>query len=102
MSLNDKSTFEVNKGSDLEFQFNWPNGSGGNFNLTGYTVDGYGVDPELVSRITITSPTPTDGLIRCVIQWDENIPLHRPLGFRIRITQGTRNITTNEMKVIYK
>lgn len=102
MSLTDKSTFEVNKGSDLEFQFNWPNGTGGNFNLTGYVVDGYGVDPVLVPLLAITVPTPADGLIRCVIQWDEAIPLYRPLGFRIRISEGNRNITTNELKVVYK
>ena len=51
MSFTDE--FVVNRGSDLTFEFNWPNGEGGNANLTGFSIAVYDWHASLASRITL-------------------------------------------------
>lgn len=102
MSLSAKDTFYANRGSDLEFSMNWPNGIGGNLDLTGYTVDGYEVDPAIVDALELTITNPVQGLIDGKIVWNENLPSETEMRFRIRVTNAERKITTNLLKVVYK
>ena len=102
MSLSEKNTFEVNRGSDLDFSFNWPNGLGGNLNLTGYTVDAYEAHPALQGLLSLRLTTPEQGLITGLIDWNENLPSEQQMSFRIRITNAGRSLTTNLLKVVYK
>ena len=95
------STFPVNKGSDLEFSFNWPDGSGGNANLTGYTAEAFGVNSLLFANTTVTLTTPATGLITVHIEWSDLINTQSPLGFRVKISLGTVDKTTNELFVVY-
>ena len=102
MSIDKKNVFLVNRGSDLEFRFNWPDGTGGNLNLTDYVIDGYEVDPDLKPHLTLEIESATGGLIRGLVNWDESMPSYREMGFRIRITKGELNTTTNILKVSYR
>lgn len=90
-------TFTLNRGSDLSFQFNWPNGIGGNANLTGYTISGFEVHPTLASNLTLNIQSPSTGLITGLINWANNMPSGRVMSFRIKLTLGETDITTNQI-----
>jgi hypothetical protein len=46
--------FSLNWGSDFTVQFNWPDGAGGNANLTGYAVSLIDLHPALAGQLTAT------------------------------------------------
>jgi hypothetical protein len=94
-------TYPVNKGSDLEFSFNWPDGSGGNANLTGYTAVAFDVNALISANTTVTLTTPSTGLITVRIEWSDLIKTQSPLGFRVQISLGTVQKSTNELFVVY-
>jgi len=103
MSLNANDTFEVNRGSDLEFTFVWPGGLTSPLDLTGYTVDGYEVDPALAPYLSMAiEGAPTQGRIKVTVQWNEAMESHRAMGFRVRIARDQINSTTNLLKVVYQ
>lgn len=115
----DPAQFEINRGSDLSFAFNWPDGAGGNADLTGYTVDIVFPQATVTSALSttqtidVTSPapstalevsaaltTPSSGLITVTMQWNDALPLGNISSFRVRITApDTTTTTTNEMRV---
>jgi hypothetical protein len=95
-------TFYVNRGTDLIFSFNWPDGAGGNANLTGFTVSAFGADPYLEPYLTVTLANPATGLINGRVEWNNSFPESGPLGFRVRVTQGSNDTTTNLLKVVYQ
>ncbi len=90
-------TFEINRGSDLEFTLNWPDGAGGNADLTGYTVDLFDVSANAVSFLTATLTTAATGLITVNFQWDDSIENGKTIYFRVRIVLGTLDQTTNKL-----
>lgn len=94
--------FTVNKGSDLTFQFNWPDGAGGNMDLTGYVVDLYDVSDKIRSDSTAVLTDATTGLITVSIPWVDTIFAGTEQSFRVRITLGDTTTTTSQMKVIYQ
>jgi len=94
-------TFKVNKGSDFSASFNWPNGSGGNADLTGYTVAIYDASTALTGFITATLTTANVGLITVAITWSETFTTGRDMSFRVKITSpGGVDTTTNELFVL--
>ena len=82
-------TFLVNWGSDLRKQFNWPNGAGGNADLTGYTLSVIDVNPLLVGAVSAVIITAATGLIEIRVDWVDTIPRSRTANFRLKITSGT-------------
>ena len=95
-------TFLVNWGSDWSKEFNWPDGAGGNANLTGYTADVVQLHSALIStptnRISFALITPATGLVRLTLVWDDNIPTGRVAFFRPRLISGSVvRITTNAL-----
>lgn len=83
----------LNKGSDLNFKINWPEGTGRK-DLTGYTVDLYDYSINLPSYLTLTVTDPLQGEITGRLEWDENIPIGRNMYFRVRISLGSEQQTT--------
>lgn len=81
-------TFLLNWGSDLRKQFNWPNGAGGNANLTGFTLSVIDVHPQLVGAVSAVILTPATGLIEIRVDWADTIPRSRTSNFRLKITSG--------------
>lgn len=97
-----QNKFIVNKGSDLTFEFHWPDGAGGNANLNGYTVSLFDVDRELSDHITTELVDAPTGLIRTTIQWSDNFKLRRGMKFRFAIRLGELDHSTNALMVEYK
>lgn len=95
-------TFYVNRGTDLNFSFNWPDGAGGNADLTGFTVAAFDVNPRLAPYLTITLTDPLEGLITGRVEWNDSLPANGSADFRIRITQGSNDTSTNLLKVVYQ
>lgn len=96
-----ENVFEVFAGSDLPFSFNWPDGAGGNADLTGYTVSKYRVNAAIDANTTVTLTNPATGEISVRIEWDESYSLGEHYEFRVLISIGTDQRSTEEMRVIY-
>lgn len=96
------NTFYVNRGSDLEFTFNWPDGAGGNADLTGYTVTSFEPDAALADQTTVTLTDPATGEITVRIEWldEQKTGVNMPL--RLQISSGEEQQSTNMMNVVYK
>ena len=94
-----RDTFLINWGSDLTAVFNWPDGSGGDADLTGWTVDAIDVHPALVGFLTVTLTDPPTGEITISVQWDDTMPYGRVMRFRVRISLGGQEATTNRLWV---
>jgi len=97
-----QNTYLVNKGTDLNFTFNWPDGAGGNADLTGYTVAAYDVDSAISSLLTVTLTTANVGLITVSLQWDETLSIGVEYKFRIKSTLSALDVSTNEFIVWYR
>lgn len=96
------SQIVINKGSDLNFQLDWKNSDGTPFNLTGYTITAYDKLPKTLS-ITLTVTSAVNGAISGRIEWmDSYIPSKAgvfTMTFRIKISNGTDDITTPQITV---
>jgi hypothetical protein len=97
-----ESTFMLNKGTDLDFSFNWPDGEEGNADLTGYTVTASDVDPRLLPYLTLTLTDPSTGLITGRVEWSDELPMNGAAQFRVKISQGANDTTTNLLRVMYQ
>ena len=95
------STFAVNRGSDLTFELNWPDGPSANADLTGHNVSVFEPDPRLDGLISATLTDPANGTIRVRIEWADNLPSKTSLRFRIATASGAEKQTTNQLAVEY-
>lgn len=95
------STFTVNRGSDLTFELNWPDGPSANADLTGHTVSVFEPDKRLDGLISATLTDAPNGAIRVRIEWADNLPSKTPMRFRIAIANGQEIQTTNQLAVEY-
>lgn len=95
--------FEVNYGSDLEFDIPWPDGAGGVVDLTDWTVGLIDVTAEISALITATkSATPTDGVITVRLEWSGDLSKNTAYNFRVQISKGGEDVSTNLLRVIYR
>lgn len=94
--------FELNRGSDLTTTFNWPDGAGGNADLTGYTVTIFEPAPALADYITATITDEATGLISIRVEWSDTFKTGQLMRFRVQISLGTEQQSTNELGVVYK
>ena len=91
------AVFRLNKGTDFRATLNWPNGSGGNADLTGATVEIYDA-PTTLDGLTATLSDPPTGLITLGMKWNGLLPLKQTASFRIKVaTAGGTEETTNEI-----
>ena len=94
--------FKVNRGSDLVFDLPWPDGAGGNADLTGYTASIFEPAAALAGRVTATMDDPATGIIRVRVEWADTAPCNRQLTFRVAIALGDDDTTTNLLAVVYQ
>jgi hypothetical protein len=94
--------FRVNRGSDLTFVVEWPNGEGGAADLTGWTVGIFEPVACLEGLVTATMDDPSTGVIRTRIEWRDGQPSGEYLSFRLSIQKDAEDQTTNLLGVIYK
>ena len=100
--MSETSIIQSNEGTLVSFSFNWPDGAGGNADLTGYTVDAYQVDSVFSGFVTVSLSDAANGLISASVAWDESfIDAADGKGFRVRITTGGVATTTNKIKLNY-
>lgn len=91
------AVFRLNKGTDFKASFNWPDGAGGNANLTGSTVEIYDAPAELAG-LTATLTSPAVGLIALAMKWNGLLPLGQTASFRIKIVSADlTEATTNQI-----
>jgi len=95
--MTNTNTFNINKGSDLTFSFNWPDGAGGNADLTGYTVSIYDETANLIGNITAVLTTPNVGLITVTLEWVDAITVGVLESFSVKILLGSLDVTTNKL-----
>lgn len=95
-------TFIVNRGTDLAFSFNWPDGGGGSADLTGYTISAFEADPAIASYLSLTLVDAANGLISGVLAWNDALPMGRVASFRVRITKDGTHTTTSPLWVQYQ
>lgn len=93
--------FVVNKRSDLEFEFNWPDGAGGNANLNGYVLSLVDVNPALDDVISTEFLDISSGLIRTKIEWKNSTKIGVPMRFRFLVQLGQIDKSTNALWVEY-
>lgn len=92
--------FDINAGSDLSFAFNWPDGAGGNANLTGYTVSIFRPDLAIRGTLTATLTDPMPGLIICNFQWSDQYTSGEELSFAVQISSGAYQSATDRITVV--
>jgi len=88
-------TFILNRGSDLNFSFNWKDSAGANVNLTGYTVSLRDVSASILPYLTVELTTAASGLITGRLEWNDTLASGRNHYFRVKITSGANDYTTN-------
>lgn len=96
------STFEVNSGSDLTFSIPWPDGAGGNADLSGYTLNIIDVHSALAGLVTATSADLSTGVVVVRVEWADASPVKTLLHFRVQVSLGAEQQSTNRLKVYYK
>jgi len=98
------STFHVNRGSDLTFSFAWPDGAGGNADLTAFTASIFEPSPFIADAITATLVDGPTGQIQVRIEWEliSNTKVDEH-SFRVRIDDGAgEQQSTNKLTVRYQ
>lgn len=94
--------FNVNWGSDLQFDIPWPNGAGGNADLTGWTVSLLDVSDDITGLVTVESPDLSTGVITVRLEWSSLLLKSRTYRFRVQISKDGEDQSTNLMRVIYR
>lgn len=79
------TVLDLNRGSDVELAFVWPDGAGGAADLSDYDVETYDLHSSLVGQITVTFGDASAGEISVVVRWADDIPTDGSAGFRIRL-----------------
>ena len=95
------STFEVNAGTDLSFSIPWPDGAGGNADLSGYTLSVIDLHPSLTGLVTVTSADLSTGIVVVRVEWADATPVKTLLHFLVQVTLGADDTSTNRLKVYY-
>ncbi|MEM9700240.1 MAG: hypothetical protein AAF943_15785 [Pseudomonadota bacterium] len=93
--------FNLNWGSDLQFQFAWPNGAGSAADLTGYTISVLEYSAQLTGFIAAQIVNASTGVVQIDVQWDSSFPKNQTLKFRLQIQSGAYHDSTNELGIIY-
>tara|TARA_R110002074_G_scaffold182358_1_gene347210 strand:- start:15 stop:332 length:318 start_codon:yes stop_codon:yes gene_type:complete len=95
--------FELNYGSDLVFKIPWPDGDGGVIDLTDWTVNVIDITEAISGLITATKDNdPTTGNVNVRLEWSPDLDKHTPYDFRIQLTKGGDDVSTNLLRLIYR
>mgnify|MGYP003130747598 CR=1 FL=1 len=87
---------KLNKGSDFSSVIIWKDSSGNAVDLTGYTVAIYGADDYLAANMTASITNASAGEITLGLEWSESMGTRdNQHYFRVRITQGSYDVSTN-------
>lgn len=94
--------FKINYGTDLTFDFAWPDGAGGVVDLTDWTVNLLDVTETLTGFVTATkSDSPETGVIVVRVEWSSELYKDKNYNFRVQISKDGEDQSTNMLRVIY-
>lgn len=93
----------ANRGSDVAISFNWKDTAGNNVDLTGWTATLKDVSSNIVSnKLTVQIQIPEQGLIFIDMQWDSMYRAGESHLFRVQLTSGDEDRSTNLIEVVYQ
>jgi hypothetical protein len=92
----------ANRGSDVEFTFNWKTTSNTNADLTGWSIAAMDVSTAISSYLTTTITTANVGLITTRLVWDDAFETGVSYTFRLQVTSGANSEATNLIEVVYQ
>lgn len=97
------AVIEINRGSQCDLTFVWPDGAGDPLNLTGWTLDLFDVSETLTDHVTITATDPAAGAVLIEVDALPDLPVNSTANtFRVRATppSGADNAITLPQFVI--
>lgn len=80
---------DINAGSDFLFPITWPDGAGGNANLSNYDVELYEVHASLTGQLTVNFVDASAGTINVLYRWTPDMPKDGGATFRVRLVPKT-------------
>ena len=92
----------ANRGSDVNFSFNWKDEDGVNQSLVGWTISTMDVSTEISSLLTATITTAATGLVSVRIEWNNALLAGVPYVFRLVVISGAEDVSTNLFQVLYQ
>jgi hypothetical protein len=91
-----------NRGSDVPFRIVVPDANNDPAPLFGYTLQLLDVSPELAPYLTAAITDPANGLVEGRIEWDDSLVAGVNYRFRIQVTLGTEDQSTQLIEVTYQ
>ena len=92
------NVIKLNKGSDFSSVIIWRDANGDAVDLTGYSVAIYDADDYIADNMTATITNAANGEITLGLQWSESMSTRENQHyFRIRLTQGAYDVSTNKL-----
>jgi len=88
-----------NQGSDVNIEFEWPVNSG---DLTGWVADVYQADPIIIGTLMVEVTNSAANLITISLPWSNDFLVKKVYSFRLKITNGVDQFTTNEIRLYYR
>lgn len=89
---------KLNKGSDFLATIIWGDESGSAVDLSGYTIAVYDADDYIASNMSATITDAASGEITLSMQWSDDMRIGKDQHcFRLRLTQGTYDVSTNRL-----
>lgn len=94
--------FTINRGSDLRATMNFSDATGAPVDLTGYTVAIYEPHPAIADHLSAQIIDAAAGEVTLTTQWADAMPTGRIMHFRVRVTAGEDDVSTQRFWVVVK
>lgn len=92
--------FTINRGSDLRATMNFSDATGAPVDLTGYTVAIYEPHPAIADHLTAQITDAVAGEVTLAMQWADTMLSGRVMNFRVRVTAGEDDVSTQRFWVV--
>lgn len=92
--------FTINRGSDLRATMTFADAAGAPVDLTGYTVAIYEPHPAIADHLTAQITDAAAGKVTLTMQWADAMPTGRIMHFRVRVTAGEDDVSTQRFWVV--
>lgn len=96
-----ETIYTINRGSDLDFVLQWPDNDGNPMDLTGWSVSVFEPSNGIADHVSALIVDAETGTIQVRIEWQDGNK-GRGGTFRLQVSQGTENASTNTQRVVYE
>jgi len=97
-----RTNYIVNRGTDFVLSFTWKDTDNNPQDLTGWDISLMDVSVEIEDYIEAEIVDAIDGVVSVRIEWDESFSLGVAYLFRVQVTSGLENVSTNLQEVVYQ